>query len=803
MTRLFRASVVLVALAAPLPALAQQNIIVFVADGLRAAAVSPERAPTFANVRDTGVNFANSHSLWPTITTANASVIASGHYLGDTGDLGNTFYTGFPVVAAAGTVTPFIQDNQVLTELNSHHGGNFIAERSMMQAAREKGYLTAALGKVGPVGIHDLTQLDGKTTIFFDDDTGKKNGIELRPDVVEMLKKAGLPLETPGRAQRSETPGKTTNIIQQKYYRDIVTKVLLPHYKETGKPFMLLYWSSDPDGTQHSQRDSLNELVPGINGPTSLAAIKVADEDLAAIMATLKELGLDATTNIFVTADHGFSTISKQSKTSPSAKLKYERVPEGQMPPGFLAIDLAEALGLPLHEPSFQGTRGRLQGRQVSAPRERDPRQRSGEARHRDRRERRQRSDLFPAGQREGAAPKVVQALLAQDYTSGIFVHDDLGSIPGTLPLSAVGLKGGARTPTPSIVVNFRSETTGCDQPLFCSVTVIDGTLMQGQGHHGSFSRADTANFMAAIGPAFKKNYLNAAPVSNADIAPTLAQMIGVTLEPVGKLRGRVISEALLGGAPVQAERKDIVSAPGDGGLRTIVNLQYVGHDALFRRGGISRTHGGADSAGGGEVTAGAASGRAGLHVEIDAHRLADRRCTVLAQAVLLVEPLVFDAAPTRVIDVIETHLAVAHQQHQLARPFAVAVDAGHDHARTLALHLGDIVDRRPVAVEFRRNITEAERDMRGGARVRSGRGLQRAFLVRVTHHLNELRRGPAAFQLRHQRLFPRAAAREQGAHAQQEKQSGFGSAHFASPPTGPAAIARSVENSLGQTRKI
>ena len=127
----------------------------------------------------------------------------------------------------------------------------------------------------------------------------------LRPDVVEQLKKAGLPLETPGRAQRSETPGKTTNIIQQKYYRDIVTKVLLPHFKEQKKPFMLLYWSSDPDGTQHSQLDSLDTFTPGINGPTSLAAIKVADDDLSAIMATLKELGLDANTNVFVTADHG------------------------------------------------------------------------------------------------------------------------------------------------------------------------------------------------------------------------------------------------------------------------------------------------------------------------------------------------------------------------------------------------------------------------------------------------------------------------------------------------------------------
>jgi hypothetical protein len=106
-----------------------------------------------------------------------------------------------------------------------------------------------------------------------------------------MLKKAGLALQTPGRAQR-ENPGKSTNIIQQKYYREIVTKVLLPYFKENRKPFMLLYWSSDPDGTQHSQRDSVNELVPGINGPTSLAAIKVADDDLAAIVATLGSLDL-------------------------------------------------------------------------------------------------------------------------------------------------------------------------------------------------------------------------------------------------------------------------------------------------------------------------------------------------------------------------------------------------------------------------------------------------------------------------------------------------------------------------------
>ena len=574
-------------LAGTLPSNAQQNVIIFVADGLRAAAVTPERAPTFARIRDTGVNFSNPHAIYPTVTTANASVIASGHLLGDTGNFGNVFYTGFPVASAAQTVVPFIQNNAVLNELNRHHGGNFIAERSIMAAAREKGYFTAALGKVGPVAIHDLTQIDGKTTIFFDDDTGKKDGIVLRPDLVEMLKKAGLAQETPGRASR-ENPGKTTNVVQQKYYRDIVTKVLLPHFKENKKPFMLMYWSSDPDGTQHTQRDSVNELVPGINGPTSLAAIKVADDDLAAIVAALKELGLESDTNIFITADHGFSTVSKQSKTSPSAKLKYENVPEGQLPPGFLAIDLAHALNLPLHEPSAQGPgvdyKGGKHPRRANASIGNNPAKpdvvigANGGA------------DLIylPQDNAKTLVRQVVRALLAQDYTSGVFVRDDLGPIAGTLPMSRVGLTGGARTPTPAIVVNFRSETTGCDQPLFCSVTVSDTNLLQGQGHHGSFSRADTATFMAAIGPAFKTGFNDTAPVSNADIAPTLEKILGITLPSIGKLRGRALTEALAGGKPVWPWRQDIVSKRGDNGLRTIVNMQFVGKTRYFDAAGFA-----------------------------------------------------------------------------------------------------------------------------------------------------------------------------------------------------------------------
>src|SRR6202521_5477813 len=92
------------------------NVILFVPDGLRGGIVSPETAPAMAEVRDRGVNFKNSHSLFPTFTTANASAMATGHYLGDTGDFSNTIYTGFVSEAAGDTVVPFLENDAVLGE---------------------------------------------------------------------------------------------------------------------------------------------------------------------------------------------------------------------------------------------------------------------------------------------------------------------------------------------------------------------------------------------------------------------------------------------------------------------------------------------------------------------------------------------------------------------------------------------------------------------------------------------------------------------------------------------------------------
>src|SRR4051812_2392313 len=104
------------ALAAPKATVAH-NVLIFVADGLRTDSVNEKDAPTFAKLRREGVNFTNPHSLYPTVTTVNASAIATGHYIGDTGDFGNQLYTGFAVPEADGATTPFLENDAILGEM--------------------------------------------------------------------------------------------------------------------------------------------------------------------------------------------------------------------------------------------------------------------------------------------------------------------------------------------------------------------------------------------------------------------------------------------------------------------------------------------------------------------------------------------------------------------------------------------------------------------------------------------------------------------------------------------------------------
>jgi hypothetical protein len=564
------------------PGLAQQrphNVVLFVSDGLRPAMINEKTAPNMASLLANGVRFVNSHSLFPTFTTANASAMATGHYLGDTGDFSNNIYVGFPVTSAGNSVVAPLENNNVLGEVDKHFDGDFLNEETILKAARDAGYSTAAFGKLGPVLIFDHTERTGTKSIIFDDSTGRSAGIPLSPEIVERLGKAQLPVQTPSRGDNAKPNTNVANIEQQAYFSDVATKVVLPLFKERNKPFLLVYWSRDPDGTQHGQGDSPLRLVPGINGPTSLAAIRNADDNLGKLMAALKQLGLDGTTDVILTSDHGFSTISKESGTSFSATQTYKDLPAGLMPPGFLAIDLAKALGMNLYDADGKATpieangyphrNGALIGNDPANP-ELVVVGNGGS------------NLLYLTKPDKALAEKIVSLMAAQDYTSGIFVSDKLGKIAGTLPLSAIGFEGAARPPHPSIIVNFRSFSTGCAEPTACGVSVADTGLKQGQGMHGSFSRADTRNTMGAIGPSFRTKLESTAPASNADLGRTIAQLMGLKIADKGKLVGRVLNEAMPNGRQPMVQSKILRSEPDALGNITVLVTQSADGTVYF-----------------------------------------------------------------------------------------------------------------------------------------------------------------------------------------------------------------------------
>jgi arylsulfatase A-like enzyme len=605
-----------------------RNVVIFVADGLRAGSVNAQDAPAMQLLRRRGVYFANSHAVFPTLTMPNAASIATGHYPGDTGVYANTLYTAFRVFSSGNfakfptTSTPFLESDSVLGDVEDHFGGSLLGEDSLLAIARAHGYSTAAIGKLGPAAVQDVTQLaprdrrfSAPQTLIIDDSSGSADGVPLDPELSAALRDAGLPTAPPLRVQpsgdRTIAGVRSANTDQQHYFAEATTRAVLPLLKRRGKPFVLVFWSRDPDGTQHNQGDSLNHLSPGINGPTSLAAVRNADSNLGQILAFVAaDADLAATTDVFVTSDHGFATISKHDvdaqrhgTASAAASATYADVVHGFLPPGFLAIELAEFLGEPLFDPDsvVNDAQGKpicqqvtFRAAQLSSLQRQHPALGNGwiggTGRPRDATDARVivaangGSDLIyvPDGDADRMR-KVVAFLATRDYIGAIFVDDRAGRVPGALPLSAIGLVGRSMLPRPAIVVSFKtfllssSRAVPSGDALQDAAQIADTPLQQGQGMHGSLGRDNTFNFMAAAGPDFKRSYRDVAPAGNADIAPTLARVLRLPLAAHGELAGRVLEEALEGGPIAKTfERCVARSGAAPDGRRTILNYQRV-----------------------------------------------------------------------------------------------------------------------------------------------------------------------------------------------------------------------------------
>src|SRR5262249_8022333 len=115
--------------------------MVLVLDGLRPDSITAEETPNLWRLRQEGVNFLNGHSVFPTVTRANAAAIATGTYPNRNGMFGNQIY-----VRQVDPNHAFGNDeHQNLLRLDAATGGGMVLTKSLAEILAERGKTLAVV----------------------------------------------------------------------------------------------------------------------------------------------------------------------------------------------------------------------------------------------------------------------------------------------------------------------------------------------------------------------------------------------------------------------------------------------------------------------------------------------------------------------------------------------------------------------------------------------------------------------------------------------------------------------------------
>src|SRR6267142_482964 len=261
-------------------------VIVFVVDGLRPDAITHELTPTLFRLRSEGVDFTNSHSVFPTVTRVNAAAIGTGMHPGSTGILGNQMY-----VAAVDSLGALNTGNQPrLLELDEATGGRLVLTETLGERLHARGLCLASVSS-GSTGSALLTNpraphgIGALVNGAFD--PGK---LVAWPASVSaaILAKFG-PAPARGAFPRYDAVVTWTQQVLREY---VLTELA---------PDVVINWLTEPDHSQHHV---------GVGSPSALEALANDDREIAGVLTALDDLGLTPSTDVLVVSDHGFTTNS-------------------------------------------------------------------------------------------------------------------------------------------------------------------------------------------------------------------------------------------------------------------------------------------------------------------------------------------------------------------------------------------------------------------------------------------------------------------------------------------------------------
>ena len=466
------------ATAAIVPAKPERHVVVVVWDGMRPDFVTEQNTPTLWKLAREGITFRNHHAVYPSATMVNGTAIVTGNYPGKSGIIANHVYR--PDIDPHHSID--VELPAVVKKGDEVSGGKYILVPTIAELVQHAGGRTV-IASAKTVGLLLDRQADVGTakncvTLF----AGKSLPAEIIPSITATL-----------------GPFPSGHLQQDAW----TTKAMTDCFWKDGVPALSVLWLGEPDLTQH-------ESAPG--APAALAAIKSADENLAAVLSALDQRDARGRTDVFIVSDHGFSTIKRSvdlrrilNDAGFTAKIEELRI----------AKDGNQSAG---------GIRDKTEFNDQPKPGDIMLAANGG-------------SVLFyVVGHDKKLIRRLVEFLQQSDFAGVIFTKEPM---EGTFGLTQALIQRGD---APDVVMAFRWTDL---QNQFGVTGEIDADWQRaaGKGTHATLSRFDMHNTLIAAGPDFKPGQTDDLPTGNVDLVPTILQILGIKVPH--QMDGRILSEAV------------------------------------------------------------------------------------------------------------------------------------------------------------------------------------------------------------------------------------------------------------------
>ena len=464
--------------AAVVSAKPERHVVVVVWDGMRPDFVTEQNTPTLWKLAREGITFRNHHSVYPSATMVNGTAIVTGMYPGKSGIIANHVYR--PDIDPHHSID--VELPAVVKKGDEVSGGKYILVPTIAELVQHAGGRTV-IASAKTVGLlldrqADIGTAKNCVTLF----AGKSLPAEIIPSITATL-----------------GPFPSGHLQQDAW----TTKAMTDYFWKDGVPVLSVLWLGEPDLTQH-------ESAPG--APAALAAIKSADENLAAVLSALDQRDARGRTDVFIVSDHGFSTIKRSvdlrrilNDAGFTAKIEELRI----------AKDGNQSAG---------GIRDKTEFNDQPKPGDIMLAANGG-------------SVLFyVVGHDKKLIRRLVEFLQQSDFAGVIFTKEPM---EGTFGLTQALIQRGD---APDVVMAFRWTDL---QNEFGVTGEIDADWQRaaGKGTHATLSRFDMHNTLIAAGPDFKRGQTDDLPTGNVDLMPTILQILGIKVPH--QMDGRILSEAV------------------------------------------------------------------------------------------------------------------------------------------------------------------------------------------------------------------------------------------------------------------